>query len=783
MHRTRTAWALLAALLVALAVPPDADARRRRKVKRMDNAILFPTKITRAHLSSATNQGGLAPTAPESSELNVGGGDIVVTGTPAAALNLLFEGVGVGAPGTSTVKASLNGGTDDLGRIAFTTWDGNGATERSIVDGSAGDLITSEIIELDTDGDGVNDAAVCIVNNAATATATIRRTTDFSAAAAWVDVASISFGNGARISMVKRKSSLTGTDWLFAITAKDGVLKSTRSVDGGATWASLATIATANPGKIIVLPSGELFVAYTRAEGGFDNLYCKSSADGVLWSTETLISDANVNYGLPTAFAQVNPDTTEGGYKTVVLAHNGTGIVGFESLDANPGNGDRSPTWSAYSETLFAASAYHAWVDATVAPDDTVIVVLQYTNGGTNRLEYSYLKGAGTFPAVATLIDQVDVTVSPMVSIVGGAVWCAFSNTTDDDINLVMTKYWTTYAAGLESWTSATYAQYITPNVWWLLTGGITNLGNQHTIGSDYQYHAARMVQLVRGRPSRSTGDGALWEVIFDAGANNVFPWDTALLMGNFEHAHLQANATNVWTSPSVSEEISMIKTTLAVTSGYTLTGGRATVLAGNLVPHDLVGERIKFAGGTATGAVYTVDDNEAGEIYVAGVDLATVEAGATTLYVLAKRRWITRAVARYRYLRLLIESQQTAENYYEVPALVIGIRKELERKYRFLPTGYVGHMAIGRTAGGRMTREKLGEERRLFLASPAFMSAAVNRHFLAGIRRSEFGRDPFVIIPDLTDSFDFAVVALPDGAYTPNARRFVIPLEEILAP
>lgn len=748
----------------------------------MPAAIMFPTKITRANLVSATNQGGIAPTAPESSDLTIGSGNLIVSGTPAAALNLVFEGVGDGAPGTATVKASLDGGATELGRRAHSTWDGNGATERVVLAGAGYDPYASNFIEWDSDADGVIDCAVCAVTNSDGTTSTVRKTTDFSAAASFSSLSTDALLLTGRLSLTKFWGSISQRAYAMVAGGLNGTdFYSQRSLDG-ITW-STPELIVATPGTIgnvIRLPNGRLLAVYTRSSGGFTNLYCKygsaSTATGKVWSSEETIDASSVNYSEPWAVYD------EAASRVVVFAKGASGIVAFQSVDAAVAI--TSATWAAYAETLFSASAYHQNPTAAVAPDGTVFVVVEYLNGGVNSLKYSYLKGSGTYPALATVIDQTDLTHYPALSCIGGALWCSYQNATDDDADMVMAEYWGTYHATNypASWTSATVPQFLTPNVWWLLTDGITFLGDQITVGSDYQYGVANMLFMRRGRPARSTGDGALWEVIFDAGANNVFPWDTALLMGNFEHAHIQSNATNSWGAPSVSEEISMIKTTLAVTSGYTLTGGRATVLAGNLVPHELAGERIKFAGGTATGAVYVVDDNEAGEIYVAGVDLATAEAGATTLYILAKRRWITRAVSRYRYLRLLIELQESAEGYYEVPALAIGVRKELPVAYKVRPS-YAREVAISRTRAGALKRDVLGPERRTFVLTPLRISSAINAELLAGIRRSAYGRDPFVFIPDISNPYDWAAVALPSPQYVPDARSFPVTVEEILAP
>jgi hypothetical protein len=288
---------------------------------------------------------------------------------------------------------------------------------------------------------------------------------------------------------------------------------------------------------------------------------------------------------------------------------------------------------------------------------------------------------------------------------------------------------------------------------------------------------AANMLRYIKARPAVCTvADTAAASVIFDMGANNVLAANCVALMGNFEHAHLQMNATNAWTSPSFDQAISLVRATYAATTGYTLPGGgRIKFTAGGLVPRALRGLRVKFA---TSGTVFAIADNDADEAYIDGAD---VSAQAGVMSLLGDRAWISFTAARYRYARLLIEIQDTATGYFSVPALFVGMATPLADSHVALASYEQQNEKTDFRTGQRVS-VKLGDSLRVFDLTLSLPTVAEKNELVAQLSAHDYSVAPFVLIPDSSDDTDFAVVVADDDKLDPTAvSQFSLALREIL--
>lgn len=209
--------------------------------------------------------------------------------------------------------------------------------------------------------------------------------------------------------------------------------------------------------------------------------------------------------------------------------------------------------------------------------------------------------------------------------------------------------------------------------------------GDTYDLATGYSYPATRLVENLR--PSsfwRSSADGADTNIVLDCGVSDIFEADTIALFGtNFRTATLQAHSSDSWGSPSVS--VSLDATVLAISGLSAGMRGRIRLNTGDsLTPHQYrstEGARwyLEVAGTSTT--VYEITDNDADTILVEGIDFTTL-VGTETLRIFTDRMSAQFGRFGYRYMRLLVSSQDTSNGYYRAGTLVIGKRVEISTPY-----------------------------------------------------------------------------------------------------
>ena len=704
----------------------------------MISHLLFPFPLRKAHLSSATSQAGFLAKGYVPGAANVGKISVVPRGT--GSTSAIIALTGSGDLETCTYKFSSDGGANYKGRQAITTWDGNGAASRTPYDGASGATAPTDcgaLFNADLDGDGAGETLFATAT-LSTGLSLLYSSPSIDGTGAWTLVSSVA----PRYIVWHESGKMFGVRVIDPGT--DDGIGVYASGDNGVTWNLSARITThaqaGGLGNIIRLMSGKLALVYSRTISGDDSIILRTSADGVNWSDECIYTEAGKDLVQPW-IAQ-----TQGGVTLCVYLQN-TATVGIEMItyaNADPADDTPVPT----TLTMFAADANHSNPTVTISPDGTVIIVVRHATSA--KIQYSYLKGAsGTFPAVATLLDTGDTLSTPKVCRIGGALYCTYVNGTTYNVELVMSKYWTTYAAGLESWTgSAVYPQWLHGSTWVTFGGYAGVLGDTLTLDSDAEYGAHR---VSHGRPrqaARSIADAADWAAVFDAGANGLIPIDTICVGANVGHCHVEANATDSWGAPTLAQEMSLVRQTIAA-ANRTLSTCEMTLTAGSLTPHRNIGERLRFA---TSGEVFLISDNDATKVWCQEQDID----GATgDAQILASKAWAAVTQVNLRFLRLLIENQQTYENYYEV-MLAVGLRTAFTGLTSLKPsTGITG--ADTSDDGGGTSRNVRGPMRRSWVLS-LYMLGAAKYHELRQ-RIVTQGSAPFVLIPDSTDPYDWAWV------------------------
>lgn len=736
----------------------------------MSGHLIFPGGVNSSHLLSATNQAGGAIGPVITGDGNAGQLSLSVSGSPSADVDLLAT---IDTPGnikTATYKVSTDGGTNTLGRNADTeTWDGNGAAQRTILADATSTPLGSNPIEIDTDGDGIPDRVLVAVMRTSTTPdqIDIMYTDDFSGAGSWAVLATdiVSEEPHSKPTLVVRGDDVFMI--MCVVTSYDLVIY--KSVDFGLTWGAPTTItsATEHTGEsAIALQSGKLLVAYVDDDGAYNHIFCKSSSDGITWGTARKITAAgSVGYSYPVLIQEASGKTICFMYRVTATA----GLKARQSTKADPG----SAAWSAdYSELAKLPADAYTPSGVSIAPDGSIYLLAV---DGTTIYYSKFKDGDANYSAYSEPITLANNISSAKCAFIGGALWVVANDSSAYDVVLVIAKYWKAYNASTApaSWTG-TSPQFIASGVW--ATWGGANGGSGDTFAADteYDYGADRMVVLRPSHPSRSTADEAEWSVVFDLGANVLVPVDTICLYANVESLHFQMDADNTFgthASPtaSVNTSVSFVRESIADAS-HTVAAGKLTRSSGTWQPHELAGLHGKFA---TSGNVYLIRDNDSTVCYID----ADISSEAGTFSILSPRAWITQTAASYRYIRILIESQKTVAGYYQVGALVAGVRHALAAYHSSRTDWSIPVDDIKLNSGG-IIRTSYGNPRRKWTLT--FNKPTANEYSAITSGIIQRGSQPFAYVPDTTKSYDWALVHA-DSVLSWESTRTTVNIEEVV--
>lgn len=207
--------------------------------------------------------------------------------------------------------------------------------------------------------------------------------------------------------------------------------------------------------------------------------------------------------------------------------------------------------------------------------------------------------------------------------------------------------------------------------------GGIP--GDTYTVATTYSRGKEQVWRELR--PSRywATTDSGAATLVLDAGAGNAWDLQVIALLGtNYRTATLEANATDAWGAPSFS--VGLDATAWAGLSSSATRGpgyiGPAAAPGWRAGQYRSDGDAHRWflavaAYGEVAAAVYEVSDNDDGRVYVEDVDFSAVPNG-TAIHVFADRMAVQVPRANFRFARLSIASQKTADGEYRTGTLVL---------------------------------------------------------------------------------------------------------------
>jgi len=710
--------------------------------------LVFPGAVPPSSLLSATNQagprtGGMVPSAG-----NTGGMTFAASGTPVGVVTPRV----VVRPGGNLQAAGYTpyDGATLYGRLTDPAWD-NGAlgganTSRLILSTGANDCVSTPVA-IDSNGDGVPDLVLIAISNSTAGTVTLYSTSDFSGISAWTLRSTICSSDGEYCGSLIVSGQ---TVWAIYMAADDDV-QVKKSLDAGLTWGSAIEIAATTYQQVprgILLMSGRLAVTYIEDDADTytqSHIHVRTSSNGSTWSAAKEVhAEVNTSFNSPSLFQKI-------GGRVVCVYYDVTGasVVGRQIDSGDPAT---DGTWADYAETIQSGPEAIFMPNACLAPDGTVFIVTRDSTS-TDFISYKVLKGSGSFPVAVEVINTAEDLTLPAVANIGGAIWCAYIDSTNSDVRLVMTKYITAWSANTDvSWTG-TGPQYFRAGIFLTATGSGAEENDEFTSTTVYDYSAGRMLALRPSHPSKSIAAWAnnAWNCVFDLTTSVRVPINTICAFGNVEHLHFQMNATDSWGSPSVNTTLSFARLTIA-NGGYTCAVGKVTRNSGTFVPGRHAGESLRIGTLTAPGCMLRIRDNDTTTLYVD--DDITAATGDLVIY--SNRAWVAQTAAAYRCLRVSIDAQYTCEGEYQLPVLLLGMSHDLALYQRASLRSILPAETLY-SRGGNIYRSCPGESRKLQVLSLLRPSLATYQELYA--RFKSLRQKPFAYIPDTTDNFDWSLM------------------------
>lgn len=241
--------------------------------------------------------------------------------------------------------------------------------------------------------------------------------------------------------------------------------------------------------------------------------------------------------------------------------------------------------------------------------------------------------------------------------------------------------------------------------------GGVP--GDTYTVASTYQYPKEALWQELRpSRHVRSSADSGAWNIVLDAGANNVWTADIVALFGtNWRTGTFAMNATDAWGAPSVSVTLNATIYSGTVGTGMRGPGYFGPAASPQWRPHqwrsDLDAHRWFVRVGES---VYEIVDNDEDVLFIADTDFS---AAAGAFHIFGNRMGATLTIARYRFARISIDAQDTADGHYRVGTPIIGRAFAPRQSYGHgFVDGIEPNVAIFEADSGYRASARLGPRR-----------------------------------------------------------------------
>ena len=263
--------------------------------------------------------------------------------------------------------------------------------------------------------------------------------------------------------------------------------------------------------------------------------------------------------------------------------------------------------------------------------------------------------------------------------LVGQEFWAVYS---DGSITkFVKRGMWKTYSSNACPCAVEADEQKLICDAGLVWHGGAGIAEDKWDFEAEYYFSMKNLISGSPSKPWRSEQDNIACSMVIDLGANVRHQADGVAFFGcNLRTLSFQMNASDSWGSPSVDESVSFDMATGiidAVNGNYI----QDTSLLADYKDHELRGEYFRATSGTDSGKTWEILDNV--EDYIILKTTAAHNMAATnTFAILQKHISKTFTAGLYRYIRIHITAQETAEGYYQIGETIIGKATELSCGY-----------------------------------------------------------------------------------------------------
>jgi hypothetical protein len=441
---------------------------------------------------------------------------------------------------------------------------------------------------------------------------------------------------------------------------------------------------------------------------------------------------------------------------------------------------------------IFDFSSGHNRYKPKLATDingDLYCVAVDILASGQNIIMSRSTDGGATWGAEKIIAtgsgDDLD---SPYLTLINNTLFCAYENKTDGDIFLMRQGVYEVYAAsGIP--VPATIAPFtLTNNVGVTFIGGAGVTGDNWQFEPEYSFGMANIITHSPAHPFRTTTDNFDCAIVIDMGQYERFRATGVGFFGcNLRTIEFQMNATDSWATPSVDETIT-----------FDVGTGTVDAVSGNMVQDTAFladykdhffsnkgkNERyyLRATSGIDEDVTYEIRDNVDGWFILETSDSISI-AASDTFAVYQSFASKTFTGGNYRFIRILIEAQETSSGYYQIGSMVAGPAITLSRSWG---VGYAKdiefNIDLQKTASGGYNPVKVANRARNF--NLTWKASEDAREEVVALAEFTEGKN-LVLIPSTTSMMDCYLVKF-DGVITQRQwfqNRFdtVVNLKEVL--
>jgi len=583
----------------------------------------------------------------------------------------------------------------------------------------------------------------------------------------------------------------------YGDSADSNKLKARRSSDG-LTWGSAVTVATAStngPCIIRVLSNNRVMILDNRTQ-----LYY-SDNNGDSWSDAIDLPDTN--YYKYTDFVELaggalmlvsSKDNTwdlyvhtsiDGGFTytsteihssssgvpvhpTIAQADNGDIVVCWQDPENYTTNGiarvistDGGSTWGNKGAVLDPAAACQ-WPHLEKDIDGRLYCAAAIPSNNELVITYSDTSGDTWASQISVLVDAGESPEMPSLCLVSGhQMLCSFRAGTNG--KTVKRGMWEAYSSNGCPCATRAVKQALVCNTDIVWHGSLGATGDKWLFKSEYQYAMSNIIAHSPSKPWRSTQDNIACDIVFDLGANERFLASGAAFFGcNVRVLDFQMNATDSWGSPSVDEAMSFDLDTGTVDSVSGNYINDASLMA-DYKDHELKTSPhfIRMTSGTDSGVTWRIRDNV--EDYIVLDTTAATNIAATDTFVIFQdhiAKTFTGGV--YRFMRISISAQHTADDYYESGVALMGKATTLTHGFaRGYQRDHDYDIEMLRTPHGGLIPIKGADRKRIFQLT--WRRSSAGQKELASLLDYIEGKN-ICFIPDAADMTNCYLVKLIGG-------------------